>query len=262
MNSIIELLKSMDTTMFVASIVLAILVIVVTSLMVQKTLFKRNSRNFVIVGPPQSGKTNLFQRLTTGKLPVLTVTSIQPNVGPLKVDNSQYGENFSDVIVSDYPASSKMKNLYLYPFLSDNISSCRGMVYIIDASAFDAEYCHYVANDLLTLLPITESIPNGVDLAIFCNKCDYFTSRKPAKIHLMLEQEITKLYGLKLRNLEKVSESAEDMGVELEDSLNTAFNGGQFKFEMLEGNVDFLEGNVFKDKIDSLIDWFCEKTAN
>lgn len=221
-------------------------------------LFKNKPRNFVLVGPKESGKTNLFSLLTTGKLPELTVTSIEPSEGALHLSDSNYEEEFTDVIVRDFPASSKMKSLYLLPFLKDNVRHCKGTVYLLDASAFDTSYCYKVASDLLELLQITESIPNGVDMVVFCNKCDYFTSKKPEKIKQLLQQEITRQYSLKLKGLDKVSEDGEG----IEEVLNASFNGGEFRFEMLEGNVDFVEGNLFKNKIEPLQNWFCEKAAN
>ncbi|VEU23474.1 DEKNAAC104633 [Brettanomyces naardenensis] len=259
-------LRKQDGLMFFASVALALFVIILTSFIVQRSFLKSKKRNILILGPKESGKTNLFYYVTTGKLPVLTVTSIEPNTGTLKLRHTPFGENFSDVVIRDFPASSKLKNLYLYPFLKDNLHSCRGIVYVIDSSIFSGEYCNKVANDLLDLLQITESIPNGVDIALFCNKCDYFTSRKPEKVQTMLEEEITKLYRLKLKNLSKVTKPGEEEEAQdedgLEEVLNSAFNRGEFKFEMLEANIDFLEGNVFKGNTEQLTNWFCEKAAN
>jgi len=267
----VQTLIDEDGVKFALTVIVALLVIFITSFIVQKVLFKSTNRTFILVGPKKSGKTSLFYYLTTGETPKLTVTSIEPSIGKLKLHDDQYSETFTDVVIRDYPASSKLKNLYLYPFLKKNLRGCKGLIYVVDSSCFDLSYCNMVANDLLELLNITESIPNGVDIAIFCNKCDYFTSRKPKKIKEMLEDEITKLYKLKLRNINKVSlhDTAEDADADesedednLEDTLNTAFQRGEFKFEMLEGNVDFLEGNAYKQNTESLTNWFCEKAAN
>lgn len=255
---------------FAISVALALLIIVFTSFIVQKTLFNGKRRNFIIVGPQQSGKTALYYFLTTGKVPDLTVSSIEPSEGKIKLHDDGYSENFTDVVIRDFPANSKLKNLYLYPFLKDNIRNIKGIIYVVDSSIFDDKYCYEIATDLLELLKITESIPNGVDLSIFCNKCDYFTSRKPLKIKQMLEEEISKLYKLKLNNLSKVTKNdtredeydEDEEDDDIEDALNPAFNGGKFKFEMLEGNVDFLQGNVFKKKTSDLTNWLCEKAAN
>ncbi|TID19250.1 hypothetical protein CANINC_003821 [Pichia inconspicua] len=269
-DSIQKLLdKSESSSMIVPVIVTILLILFGAFLMRRNSLFTSNKRCFIICGIQGSGKTNLYHLLTKGELPKLTVTSFEPSTGDLRLsDDYMEKKTFQDIQIIDFPANEKLKNLYLFPFFKERIHELRGIIYMIDSSNFDAATCHKVAKDILEILNITEARPNGIDMLIFANKNDLFTSMKSTKIKELLEAEIGKIHELNARGISKVSNSVlngagdEDDKDDNADNLDLAIKNGKFQFQLLESNVDFGEGNIFKNKWDQINDWLLEKIVN
>lgn len=261
--------KSESSSMIVPVIVTILLILFGAFLMRRNSLFTSNKRCFIICGIQGSGKTNLYHLLTKGELPKLTVTSFEPSTGDLRLsDDYMEKKTFQDIQIIDFPANEKLKNLYLFPFFKERIHELRGIIYMIDSSNFDAATCHKVAKDILEILNITEARPNGIDMLIFANKNDLFTSMKSTKIKELLEAEIGKIHELNARGISKVSNSVlngagdEDDKDDNADNLDLAIKNGKFQFQLLESNVDFGEGNIFKNKWDQINDWLLEKIVN
>lgn len=266
-----KLIESIDSSTMVIPILVTIMLILFGAfLMKRNSLFTSNKRCFIICGIQGSGKTNLYHLLTEGKLPKLTVTSFEPSTGELQLDDEYMDKKtFQDVEIIDFPANEKLKNLYLFPFFKERIHELRGIIYMIDSSNFDAATCHRVAKDILEILNITEARPNGIDMLVFANKNDMFTSMKSSRIKELLETEIGKIHELNSRSIGKVSNAAlkgtgdEDDDEESNtDNLDLAIKNGKFQFQLLESNVDFGEGNIFKNKFDKVNEWLLEKIVN
>lgn len=251
--------KTHNSTSLIIPILITLLLIIIGGfLMKRHSLITSNKRKFIICGLQGSGKTNLFHLLTNGKLPILTVSTLEPKTKSLLL-NEEYNKHktFQDVEIIDFPANSKLKNLYLLPYFHDKLNEIRGIIYLIDSSNFDSKICHQVSEDLLEILSITEGKPNGIDMIIFANKNDLFTSKKITKIKEMLENEIGKIHELKLHGLNKVEGDYDEI-----DNLDIAAKDGKFQFQLLDGNVDFADGNIFKDKYSKITDWLYEKIVN
>ncbi|KAG7811889.1 hypothetical protein KL921_002155 [Ogataea angusta] len=247
-----------DYQKFIVSLLLALAVLVVTSVLFnRKRIFHSSKPVFVISGPKSSGKTNLFELLTKGDLPVLTVSSVEPNSATLNL-----GAKIGSYDVYDFPGNEKLKSLYLYPFLKEKLSSVKGIIYMIDASQFSSEYCTEVAQDLIRLYEITESVPNGVDFQLFCNKCDLFTSKKWTTIKSLLESEIAQICKRQILNLSQISAKDGQSDEAIAQQLASSFRDGKFQFELLEGNTEFGQGNVHKKKIEMVTNWLHEKAIN
>lgn len=259
--------SSKASSMFIPILVTLLLLLLGGFLMKKHSLISSNKRSFVICGLQGNGKTNLFHLLTVGKLPVLTVSSLEPKRSKLLLDEEHINhKTFQDIEIIDFPANSKLKNLYLLPYFHDKLNEIQGIIYIIDSSNFDNKVCHETAEDLLKILEITEGKPNGVDMIIFSNKNDLFTSKKSSKIKEMLESEIGKIHELKLRGLgkvesalNKVNDTGDDDG---DDNLDLAIKDGTFQFQLLDSNVFFAQGNIFKDNWSMIDDWIFEKIVN
>lgn len=255
-----------ETSILVPLIITIFLLALGGYLMKRHSLITSNKKKFLICGQQGSGKTNLFHLLKEGTLPLLIVSSLEPQEGELKVDEKFAGEKtFQDIYVIDFPANKKLKSLYLTPFFEEHLADIKGIIYLIDSSTFDAKACHDVAEDLLEILNVSESRPNGIDMLVFCNKNDLFTSKKSTKIKEMLETEIGKIHDIKQRGLSKVDKSLSKGTIsseDMEDNLDLAIQNGRFQFQLLESNVDFSQGNIFKDKWSTINDWLYEKIVN
>lgn len=245
-------------------IITLLLILLGGYLMNKHSLISSNRKSFIICGNQGVGKTNLHHLLTKGKLPILTVTTLEPKSDNFLV-NEELKDNkiFKDIEIIDFPSNKKLKNLYLMPYFDDKLNEIQGIIYLIDSSNFDSKICHLVAEELLEIFTITESKPNGIDILIFANKDDLFTSKKVSKIKEMLEIEIGKIYRLKLHNLNKVNNNNDKIDDNEEfDNLNMVIKDGKFQFQLLEGNVDFQHGNIFKDNWSGISDWLYEKIVN
>lgn len=262
-ETLIENVASKPSSLLVPILITLLLIIIGGYLMQKHSLIASNTRSFIICGQQGSGKTNLFHLLTKRKLPILTVSTLECKVDDLLMNEEfQDHKTFQDVKIIDFPANKKLKNLYLTPYLHEHLNEIQGIIYIIDSSNFDSNACHKVAEDLLEILNITESKLNGIDVLIFANKNDLFTSKKSEKIKELLESEIGKIHDLKLRGLNKVDIDSNKNDLDNEDNLDLAIKNGKFQFQLLEGNIDFSQGNIFKDKWSTITDWIYEKIAN
>jgi signal recognition particle receptor subunit beta len=253
------------TAMLLPIIITLALILLGAYLMGKHKLITSSRRTFIICGSQGVGKTHLFHLLTSGKLPLMTVSSLEPQSAELLL-GEEYREHatFRGVEIVDFPANKKLKSLYLTPYFSEKLHEVQGIVYMVDASAFDAKACHAAAEDLLEILNVTEGKPGGIDLMIVANKDDLFTSKKPAKIKSMLEEEIAKIHDLKLRGLGKVDATDATGAAEVVDNLDLAMSNGKFQFQLLEGNVEFCSGNIFKEKsgFPPLEHWIYQKIVN
>lgn len=257
--------SSTRTTMIVPIIITLALILLGAFLMNKHKLITSNRRTFIICGQQGVGKTHLFHLLTSGKLPIMTVSSMEPQNGELLLgDEYKEHSTFRDVEIVDFPANKKLKSLYLTPYFSEKLHEVQGIIYMVDASAFDSKACHAAAEDLLEILNITEGKPGGIDLIIMANKDDLFTSKKAAKIKSMLEEEIAKIHDLKLRGLGKVDATDATGAEEIVDNLDLAISNGKFQFQLLEGNVELCSGNIFKEKTGcpQLEHWIYQKIVN
>lgn len=238
---------------FLISIAVAILVILASFLIFHKIQSKHQQHSFLIVGPSGSGKTLLFHRLTNKKLPVQSVTNIEPN----DCHSFRIQEHLNEMRLVDYPGHNKLLQLYLYTDLNnpDLLKSCKGLIYMIDSVAFTQEYCELVAQQLFQILNKTETLPNGVDILFACNKNDLFMAKPIFQIKEMLEKELDNLRQINLKNLSAVSEKDNDN--------DTFFSSDRtFSFDQLEGNFDFIGGNVIKGTTEKWECWIAERAVN
>ncbi len=180
---------------------------------------------------------------------------------PLDHDTSDedINEKQSQFTLVDYPGHPKLRHL-LYSSIDEN-KTIPGLIYVIDSSATDSKNITSNANFLLEILKRTEKRPGGVDILIACNKSESFSSRPPFKIKELLQKEINELITIKSKGLNEVSLNDKGQEEEIDDD-DEFLTGREFRFEDLEGNVDFIAGSLIKGKIDKWDCWLNERAFN
>lgn len=229
---------------------------------------------FLIIGPNNSGKTALFFKFINDPdhkhefIP--TVSSIEPNVKDkiLPFSNPKLGSKYQ---IIDYPGHIKYSKL-LTKLMNEDITlkNIRGIIYVIDSSsnAINGEAVKLISKQLFTLLSSTEKLPTGIDFLFAVNKQDLFDSKPIHKVKEILELEMTKLIKNELlakkfqENNENELESEENENAIREFWSSTMGLQQSFKFEFLEGSMDFVGGSVLKNKSDGWENWIDEKVVN
>lgn len=216
----------------------------------------------IIVGPSNSGKTCLFNLMTTGE-PRTTVTSQEANVAHgFKLSKS------SKVRLMEFPGHLKLRSKLLDEIR--NSVNIKGLVFVID-STVDPKQLTKTAEFLFQILQLTERRKDGVDILLACNKSEMFTARPALKIRDVLEKEIEKIIIRKQKSLEAVTgpigghqqlnRKHGDDEIEHEDAMDFETGNG-FSFDVLEGNVDAFEGSVFKKDTEKWECWIEERVVN
>ena len=230
-----------------------------------------------------------------------TVSSIEPNFGDIKLPITTPSISKPYQLV-DYPGHLKYWNLFTKLITNDiTLGNIKGIVVVIDSSsanwtknggatttaasssvASTGAEVEKLTKFLYNLLAITERKHNGVDFLFAVNKSDLFDSLPIHKIRSILELEIDKLIHNEINNVDKTS--GIDINEEMDNSEKNGESGssgasyrenlrefwlsiigsteGQFTFDKLEGNMDFLSGSVLKNKIEKWESWFDEKVVN
>ncbi|KAI3402331.1 hypothetical protein KGF56_004901 [Candida oxycetoniae] len=243
---------------------------------------------FLICGPNNAGKTALFYKLISNGEVVTTVSSIEPNFADisLPIASPQVGKKYQLI---DYPGHLKYWNLFEKLILQDiTLPQIKGVCVVLDSSSpnwsKDSLQVEKISKFLFNLLAITERKQNGVDYLFAVNKSDLFDSLPVHKIRSILEVEINRLIENEISSTEKTSgidisnddenegDNMSGMGsgsVSHRENLREFWLGvigsakdATFTFDKLEGNMDFLNGSVLKDKIEKWEDWLDEKVVN
>lgn len=230
---------------------------------------------YLILGRNSAGKTALFYKLQNKDKFINTVSSLEPNFSTvaLPFSNASIQKSFQLV---DFPGHLKLSQL-LRQLILDHItaSQLKGIIYVVDSSSWtldQEENITAIARELFQLFSITEKVPNGVDYLFAVNKQDLFDSRPVHKVKQLLELELAKVVAEEVSQGRAAGSSGiekdeEDMGgLRIEETTRefwrAAVGSRPFKFELLEGNTEFVGGSVIKGATESWENWFDEKAVN
>ncbi|KAL3231195.1 Signal recognition particle receptor subunit beta [Nakaseomyces bracarensis] len=215
----------------------------------RKGALKQRAPTVIIAGPTNSGKTALFNALTTEQTTnELTVMSQEPSY-VLRYDRTS-------TTLIEFPGHIKLA-YKLLDHLKELGGNLKGLVFVVDATK-DPKDITDTAEFLTNILLAIERTREPVDILIACNKSESFTARQPAKIKQALEAEITKVLERRKKSLINVENSMLDENDENE-ALNLNFDISKgFKFEHLEGELDIQAGSVLKGNTDSWYEWIKE----
>lgn len=273
----------MDSVQLIlATAVLALLVVLaVFSLQGRKaTAGKVKSRyfkpTFLVVGVNGAGKTSLFYKLQDESQQFSTVSSLEPNYGKISIPFSNPAIQ-KDYQFIDYPGHLKYSQLLRKLVIEDvTVKNLKGVIFVIDSSSQSLAQEGKVASIaklLYDLLSITEKTPMGVDYLFAINKQDLFDTKPVFKVKSLIEEEIAKLVKEELgakglaRGGSGIDNDEEDEAFSTEESTREFWKAligslGTFKFEILEGNMEFLGGSALKNKLLNWQNWFDEKAMN
>ncbi|KAI5967406.1 hypothetical protein CANMA_003049 [Candida margitis] len=231
-----------------------------------------------------------------------TVSSIEPNFGEIKlpITTPSIGKNYQLVDYPGHLKYWNLFTKLIKNDIT--LSNIKGVVVVIDSSSATwtkvgnnnnaagagagTNEVEKITKFLYNLLAITERKHNGIDFLFAVNKSDLFDSLPIHKIRTILESEIDKLIHNEINNVDKTSgidviedidgngdnENGEGGGSGTDGGYRENLrefwlsiigsNEGQFTFDKLEGNMDFMSGSVLKNKIDKWECWFDEKVVN
>lgn len=227
----------------------------------------------LLLGANSAGKTSLFFKLL-GKERASTISSLEPNVDfiGLPFSNKSILKQYQFI---DYPGHLKYSQLLRKLIVEDvTVKMLKGIVYVVDSSSQNLGQLSQVAamaKSLFELLSITEKTPNGVDFLFAINKQDLFDSRPVFKVKQLLEEELTKLITNELSLKGQARGSGIDNDEEENDQVTETARefwsavvgpSRQFRFELLEGNMEFIGGSVTKNNVQNWENWFDEKAVN
>lgn len=243
---------------------------------VRKLASKYYKPTFLVVGANGAGKTSFYYSMLT-KETVSTVSSLEPNVTSISLPfaNSNILANYQFI---DYPGHLKYSQL-LRKLIVDDITGAKlkGVIYVIDASSQSLAQegkLTAMAKELFGLLSLTEKTPNGVDFLFAINKQDLFDSRPVFKVKQMLEEELARVISdvVNAKGLTRGGSGIDNDDDDDSDSFKkeestrefwrSVVGSSTFRFEMLEGNMEFIGGSVLKSKVSGWENWFDEKVVN
>lgn len=232
---------------------------------------------YLILGRNGAGKTTLYYKLQNKEESVSTVSSLEPNISSLSLPFSNPTIQKSYQVI-DFPGHLKHTQLLRKLIVEDvTVQQLKGIVYVIDSSSWaldQEENVAAMARELFRLFSITEKIPNGVDYLFAVNKQDLFDSRPVHKVKQLLELELAKLVAEEVTagraagssGIDNDDEAENENGFRKEETTRefwrAAVGTRPFKFELLEGNTDFVGGSVAKGAIDHWENWFDERAVN
>lgn len=255
------------------------LLLVLLIFYIQNNSFKSNKSKsktptFLIIGSNNSGKTSLYYKLKSineEELPTSTISSLDPNDGLIQLPFSNEAIQKPFRIV-DFPGHLKYTTLLKKLILEDiTLDNLKGIVFVIDSSSNSINQENKIKNItklIFEILSQTEKLPNGIDFLFAVNKTDLFDSLPIHRIKTLLQTSMNEIIHNELnRSGTGGYDDDDEIESDKDDTVRQLWSiivpkDQSFRFEMLEGNMEFKSGSVLKNKIEDWENWFDERVVN
>ena len=184
----------------------------------------------LLLGPCGGGKTLLFTRLVEGEV-AETVSSMMANEASVEIE----GRSTS---VVDFPGHHRLRGP-----LASELKRATGIVFVLDASATTTQ--SKPAAELLYSI-LTSGTTSRI--LFLCNKSDTATVKTPARVKLMMANEI--------ETLRKTTGAIDTLGDDGVERVQLDTQGQFFKFEAHSPcETTFLPFSAKTDKLDAVRDF-------
>lgn len=210
---------------------------------------------FAIVGPMYSGKTSLFNLLTTDSIRPC-VTSQELSIWPKFRGGATTLIEFPGHVKLQYKWQNWLKSITSSKD-SNSGRNLKGIIFVVD-STLDPKHWDEPAELLVDILEQLETLSQPTDLLIACNKSDSFTARPPQRIKTLLEQTIASVLTRRKASLARDNGNTSkdnDEDASFNPLLDMFADPTQFRFDVLETSVEALAGSVLKRDVDSWQQW-------
>ncbi|KAG6837159.1 hypothetical protein H0H93_013749 [Arthromyces matolae] len=218
----------------ISSFLAALLVAIILAYTRQRSRSRGSA--FLLVGPPDSGKTAILSQLVSGRA-LQTHTSLQTNSSVVDLSDSK-----KTIRVIDIPGHPRIRDQF-----REHLNDARAIAFVVDASTVSrngaqvAEHIHNILHTL-TLLPPSQTLPS---LVILAHKYDLLnagnqtnssiTSLAINRVKSVLERELEKRRASQSGGVAVESLGAEDEKSEMGGLDCNGPSGTPFKFSEWEG---------------------------
>jgi signal recognition particle receptor subunit beta len=217
---------------FVVTIVIGFIVVIVVYKIMYTSKSSKVRNRILFVGPCGGGKTFLVHRLCNN-VTADTIMSMKPCTLPFK--------GSSKVSFVDFPGHRRCRAQ-----LSNYLAQAIKLVFVIDASNVQsqlrdtAEFLYDLFTDPL--------IDKCSKLYIFCNKSDLPSSRPPARIKLLLQQELDKIKTTRKsledsddKNFVTLGREGQNFRIDQDSPIDVVFCAGSARTDSLETLLSLIE---------------------
>ena len=184
----------------------------------------KKTKQVVLVGVTDSGKTKLFYNLVTHEL-VSTVTSQARNEFLLRV-----GDRFINLI--DMPGHPRVRTEVM-----NTVKTCDVILFVLDsATVLKEQMMNHISNLLYDILSLEEVIKRKLPVLVVCGKSDMVGARDPDVVREEMEKEFDYIRKNRLQS--------NYVGNGEEEQLFLGDENEEFTFAQIRNPVDFVACSV------------------